>query len=483
MQTARDQIDAILELCVSAIQVQGHSVEECLALYPTQREDLEPLLRLAVRLQSARALQASPRFRTASLVRLQNLAVARPQSVRKKSLFPAFLSGQSLLRRPTPSLTGNRLRLMPTLALVVLMLLIVSGVGTVAASYHALPGDFLYPVKQAQENLQLTFARDEATQARLHLEFADQRIDEARSSVEKNRPSAIDQALAGYTEQIQAELTIISQGRSLSPKEQSDLAGRLLSDVTSHEASLATLIETAPQSTRENIETAITMSQKARSQAAEIIQNHPAGPGIQNSPDPDPQPDLSPGLIAHPDPNPQLDVESGRCVHLPPANRNTGLNTPAIQYQTQVHAHPWNRIHAAEHFYPRGNSPFSGDNSWPESDCHILAHHPVHPHKTAIQFDQSYIPADKDPRLENSWTWSSSLRVLEDRGGLPHLALVVSFNPMACSLVMPIELCHCISFQMPRSLRNKPVARKGTLRPSGILRMTRLAVQPITPSL
>ena len=82
---------------------------------------------------------------------------------------------------------ANRLRgdvnvyftILPEPAALLLVVMIISGVGTVAASAQALPGDFLYPVKRAQENVQLTFSPDEASQAGLYLEFASRRIDEA----------------------------------------------------------------------------------------------------------------------------------------------------------------------------------------------------------------------------------------------------------------------------------------------------------------
>lgn len=52
------------------------------------------------------------------------------------------------------------------------------GVGIVAASEHAQPGDLLYGVKQASEQLRLTLASDEAEVGQLHLRLAERRLDE-----------------------------------------------------------------------------------------------------------------------------------------------------------------------------------------------------------------------------------------------------------------------------------------------------------------
>jgi hypothetical protein len=55
-------------------------MEDCLTLYPAQRDELEPLLSMVARLQSARTLQALPEFRRTSAIRVRNLIESRPRS-------------------------------------------------------------------------------------------------------------------------------------------------------------------------------------------------------------------------------------------------------------------------------------------------------------------------------------------------------------------------------------------------------------------
>jgi len=53
-----------------------------------------------------------------------------------------------------------------------------AGAGTVFASQDALPNEFLYPVKLWSEELRLTLSQDVEKDLLLHLDFADQRVDE-----------------------------------------------------------------------------------------------------------------------------------------------------------------------------------------------------------------------------------------------------------------------------------------------------------------
>ncbi|MDX1511414.1 MAG: DUF5667 domain-containing protein [Nitriliruptorales bacterium] len=55
---------------------------------------------------------------------------------------------------------------------------LVGSTGVVAAAAHSVPGDLLYPVKQATEQVRLLLSPSAASDARLHLQFAGERLDE-----------------------------------------------------------------------------------------------------------------------------------------------------------------------------------------------------------------------------------------------------------------------------------------------------------------
>jgi hypothetical protein len=70
-----------LESCLDAL-ARGESLEACLARFPEQRRDLEPLLRAAIQLQSFRTVTARADFRLAARQRLlvQSTIPPRPRS-------------------------------------------------------------------------------------------------------------------------------------------------------------------------------------------------------------------------------------------------------------------------------------------------------------------------------------------------------------------------------------------------------------------
>lgn len=353
---ARNDPDLILDQCVSALQDGSRTVEDCLALYPERRQELEPLLRLALRLQAARFLQAPPGFRAAAGLRLQKLALSQPQARRDASNRRGFLNGSRSNHRlgrsrPAAQVTpAARLRSILRIVLLVLALLVATGAGTTLAAAQAIPGDMLYPVKRARESVQLTLSQDEANDARLHLAFADERLEEAAALLQQNRPTQLDQALAGYNENIQAELAIFNPGTRLSPAQQSDLAGQLMADAARHETRLEAILAQAPPSLLSSLEAALTVSRQARSQAAEIINRQPDPPGgatgagspaaqtLTPSPTASPTSALAPQ--ASPTPLPPTKVQATRppSTGLQPAptqTPSTGLQPAPTQTLTQ----------------------------------------------------------------------------------------------------------------------------------------------------
>ena len=283
MQTAWNLSDELLDQCISAVRRQECTVEACLAAHPAVQSDLEPLLRLSARLQSAQSLRAPVAARVAIQQRLQALPVMPPP---RRSLIPVFLSASGR-RQARP-----RLNLAPLLAALLLVVLLGSSLGIVAASAQSLPGDFLYPVKRAQESLALNFALDEVYRADLRLEFASRRIDEAVTLSQTNRAGAASQSLADYNDLIQSELDFLNHANGLTPSQQAELANRLLAELSRQEASLNTLAQDAPQAVQDTIATALTTSQAAHNQAITIINQGgnppPSGPGTISTPTPVP---------------------------------------------------------------------------------------------------------------------------------------------------------------------------------------------------
>ena len=73
-------------------------------------------------------------------------------------------------------------------------------VGGVQAADNARPGQILYPIDLAIEDVQLFFTRDENARIRLKLSFAEERLEEAAAEFEQAHYEDAEAALAGYEE-------------------------------------------------------------------------------------------------------------------------------------------------------------------------------------------------------------------------------------------------------------------------------------------
>lgn len=101
---------------------------------------------------------------------------------------------------------------------IVLLGLLGGGGGVVYASNAAIPGDFLYPIDRAGENMQMALTRNPADKAELELKFLDERIDELEEVLKKNGNSdkskkniekaidGVDKAYGRTEEMIQAHV-------------------------------------------------------------------------------------------------------------------------------------------------------------------------------------------------------------------------------------------------------------------------------------
>lgn len=79
-------------------------------------------------------------------------------------------------------------RWLAPVALALILVISVGGVGTVAAAEQSKPGDLLYPIERAVENLQLFLASDERS-AELQAEFARKRLLELRAIIDEELAS------------------------------------------------------------------------------------------------------------------------------------------------------------------------------------------------------------------------------------------------------------------------------------------------------
>jgi hypothetical protein len=123
-----NELETILDICLNQIEDGESNVDECLALYPEQAAQLEPLLKAATKLSRGREVVPDPAYKARTRARLSIYMQQNPQRKRVSPVFWRFAIG------------------------LVTMLLVFLATGTSFAQ-QALPGDRLYNWKLTSENV------------------------------------------------------------------------------------------------------------------------------------------------------------------------------------------------------------------------------------------------------------------------------------------------------------------------------------------
>ena len=196
------KMEDILNDCLERI-FRGESIEDCLASYPQEASELEPLLRTGLSLaQESAAISPSPELKASVLSRLEARIYDREEEARVKIPF-------------------WRLRWVRAVASVAIILAV--GIGTVAASANALPDQTLYPLKLAVEQARVSLTRSDVSRAELHLQFAEERVYEITRMAGEGK----DEQIPGLVERFnsQMEEMVGNAQEALRPEDGNMLAG------------------------------------------------------------------------------------------------------------------------------------------------------------------------------------------------------------------------------------------------------------------
>ena len=147
----------ILDECLEHLLVKGETIEQCLASYPEQATELEPLLRTALAAKKASAIQPRSEFRNRA--RYQFQAALREEATRRH--IPFF---------------GWQPRWATAVAIVLILLL--AGGGTMVTAVNSMPDEPLYSTKLAIEEVRVKMTPSELGKAQLYAGFADKRVRE-----------------------------------------------------------------------------------------------------------------------------------------------------------------------------------------------------------------------------------------------------------------------------------------------------------------
>jgi hypothetical protein len=238
----------VLAQCLQEIERGEGTVAECLARYPERQDALAPLLDVAVVLRAAPEVTLGGSFRQVARRRLLDRLPSRQPVTFPDRLAARWQSSLEpiWIKRPAG-----------ILVLVSIVLAVLIGGGRVAsASGRALPGDVLYPVKVAAEDVRLSFADDEAA-FHLYLEFSGTRVHEMERLATVERFEDVPVAANRLERQLRSAADVAQAVGVRDAARSRDLAEELALSAASHRGRLAELLEAVPASVRSVIEQAL----------------------------------------------------------------------------------------------------------------------------------------------------------------------------------------------------------------------------------
>jgi len=165
------EFDNILDECLERVLIKGETIEQCLASYPEQAAELEPLLKTALVTKKASAIKPRPEFRERARYQFRSaLLEMEPEKGRH------FFGWQPRWA---------------TAVIVVIVLLLASG-GTVAAAGNSMPDEPLYQVKLATEAVRLALTPSALSKAELYANLVDKRVTEIVNMADKGKPEQVE---------------------------------------------------------------------------------------------------------------------------------------------------------------------------------------------------------------------------------------------------------------------------------------------------
>ncbi len=196
---ADDRLSRLLAECADLIQ-DGNSVSACLARYPEDAAELEPLLLTLVEVRQLRpvpprAPEVAQQRRAQFVLAAQQMAAPAAQHAGRSASLPARrpVTSGDWLQRLAVWLLGDSFAQRTPMArgvFAMLLLVLVGGLlltGVASAAESTLPGDWLYPVKTTVEDLRLALIRDPLQRDAFQNTLRERRLMEARTVADTGR--------------------------------------------------------------------------------------------------------------------------------------------------------------------------------------------------------------------------------------------------------------------------------------------------------
>jgi len=158
------------------------------------------------------------------------------------------------------------------LAVIVVGVMLFGGASATAfASQSALPGDALYPVKMGLEQTQISLANDAYVQAKLHLEFAQRRLEEITELLLQGRSKDVEFASNEFEFYIQQAMDATQTVMIADPERGAELSKLVSKALLDYAVALKAVLLEAPDPVKPVVEKALLLSQDGAGDEVEIV--------------------------------------------------------------------------------------------------------------------------------------------------------------------------------------------------------------------
>lgn len=235
----------LLATCLDEIESGRMSLNDCLGAHPVEAEELRLLLEVAQAIPPISEVTLDPSFRRRGRATLL-ASISADRTPARISPFPRWWM-RIFAGVAQPKLLVSRSVGMPALAVVmVIALATMAGGGAVYASQDALPGDALYQVKTAVEDLQVSLATGDQSKAQTYLNLTAKRLAEIEKASQKGNATAAAAAADAVVQYVDA----IDQHLAHAAGEGEDITGisvRMADNLARQQAVLASAQKAVPE--------------------------------------------------------------------------------------------------------------------------------------------------------------------------------------------------------------------------------------------
>lgn len=260
------EMKEVLDKCIDHIMAGSRTIEECLAEHPSFSEELKPFLELALELKEQPAVTmtrgAKTRIRRGIMEGINAERTAR-RPWWERMVGPIF--GKAIRRGH--AFAGA--------AIALLLIVALTGAGIVHASQGSIPGDTLYPVKRGVERARLSSASNDRGRAKLHLTFADQRVEEIVGVADRDRETELEGLLGDYTQELEAASQVAGTDPGGTEAEGGGMREEVLASVqeatSRHIQVLERALECAPAQAQPGLGRALEASRRGQERASAAL--------------------------------------------------------------------------------------------------------------------------------------------------------------------------------------------------------------------